>query len=68
MATRCKTCGGTGRIYSHSSWFAVDGYRRSICSICSGTGFSAYADDAHYARFQSEARAARLAAGKAFAG
>lgn len=53
---KCATCGGTGSILSHRSWFTADGFKRSRCPICSGTGLSSYQPEPGYARFQSNAR------------
>lgn len=55
----CRTCGGTGAILSHRSWFPADGFSRDKCGICGGTGQSSYRDDPEYIAFQKTARAAR---------
>lgn len=55
----CKTCGGTGRIYAHRSWFTADGYYSLRCGICAGSGESSYQPDPVYARFQAQARQER---------
>lgn len=34
----CPTCGGTGWELLANSWFTQDGYRRSKCWCCEGTG------------------------------
>lgn len=58
---RCRTCGGTGRIWSLRSWYRADGFTRSRCGYCEGTGFSTYpGPDARYVRFQAEAREATI--------
>jgi DnaJ-class molecular chaperone len=56
----CRTCGGTGRIYSMRSWFSWDGYSSSKCGYCGGAGHSYVRTDAAYERFQAQARAAVL--------
>lgn len=53
---KCRTCGGTGEILSMRSWFKSDGYARSRCGICAGSGQSSYQPDTAYARFQATAR------------
>lgn len=53
----CRTCGGTGKIFTANSWFPADGYRRTQCGICAGSGFSNYHDDPEYVRWQAERRA-----------
>lgn len=36
----CDTCGGTGWQILNRSAFASDGYRRTRCGICAGSGES----------------------------
>jgi len=53
---QCKTCGGTGLVYEAKTWFTADGYRRSRCGICKGSGESEYQPNSDYARWQKERR------------
>jgi hypothetical protein len=56
-ARQCATCAGTGRIYSHNSWFVSDRFYGQRCGICGGSGKSDYRNDPDYVRFQKAARA-----------
>ena len=37
---KCVLCAGTGKIATMRSWFVDDGFLRSKCPICVGTGRS----------------------------
>lgn len=54
----CRTCGGTGWQWLLRTWFRGDGYRKSRCGVCGGTGKSNYRDDPAFIRGQAEIRRA----------
>jgi hypothetical protein len=35
---RCRLCGATGALWLNRSWFASDGYIRTVCWLCEGSG------------------------------
>lgn len=53
----CVTCGGTGWQWLMRSWFLQDGYYRTRCGICSGSGVSGYRGDPKFSRWQAARRA-----------
>jgi hypothetical protein len=44
----CTLCEGFGFLYLMNSWFALDGYSKSRCGICSGTGKSSHRPSREY--------------------
>jgi hypothetical protein len=52
----CKTCGGTGTIWSMRSWFTHDGYYSLKCGYCDGTGRSRARFSVEYEKRQRIAR------------
>lgn len=54
---KCANCGGTGQFVLMKSWFLSDGFRKTRCGICAGSGFSSFQPDAEAARFQAKIRA-----------
>lgn len=56
LKTGCKLCGGTGRLVLAKSWVRADGFRRTRCGICKGTGSSSYRPDPQWVREQRKLR------------
>lgn len=52
----CVYCAGTGFMFMANSAFTDDGYSRSKCSICGGTGESNYRPMREMVAFQRTAR------------
>lgn len=63
--TKCANCAGDGFVVLMRSWFPADGFRRSKCGICGGTGFSSYRPSPEIVRAQLRLR--RLAIDAKFA-
>lgn len=54
---QCAHCAGTGWWLLDNSWFPSDGFRRTRCQVCKGSGQSnSYADET-WTRHQRERRA-----------
>lgn len=57
----CRLCEGAGYLYLMNSWFSSDGYRRSRCGICGGSGKSNYKPGAEYISSTKRLRRAAIA-------